>query len=239
MKKTTLCGLLSAATIACAGLSAPAFATPLVQTIDLGTVFTGTAPNGDAPWLVGTFMYQPGATTGTLTLQAYLTDGGSGPDGNFVQSGPTGWGFNVAGLSSLTCVSGECASSTGFAPNSGSIGGGFTLGFYWTSSNRFEGTDIASYTLTFANALGNTSPFGPNADGWTSFAHVQGITRTGCDNSGWIVDNATDGTGAGSKVCDGQVTPPPVAVPEPSSLGILGLGTLLLAGFIGLRRRFS
>lgn len=238
MKHVISMGLLTASAAALFAFATPVFATPITQAINLGTVFTGTTPNGTAPWLVGAFMYEPGTKTGTLTLQSNLSGG------NFVKGQGTnaGWGFFLNGntLLTLSCTVGTtCASSTviGSFGTTGPVDGGFDLGFVW-NANVFTGNVSAVYALSFEHAL-NSDPFGPNSDGWTSVAHIQGITVTGCDTSGWIVDNNSNGIGAGMKVCGGGVTPPPVGVPEPSSLGILGLGTLLLGAFIGLRRRFS
>lgn len=233
-------GLMSAVALAVCAMSAPALATT-TQTIDLGTVFTGTVPNGTAPWLVAKFQYEDGSNTGTLTLTSHLTDG------NFLQGGTgkiTGWNFFLNdgfSLSSWTCT-GTCADSIRTSlqaigpkgPNGGT--GSFNLGFGWLSGNRFDGSDVATYSLTFADPLMSTSdPFGANSLGWWSVAHVQGINVPGCKDSGWIVSGA-NGQNAGSGVCGS--TPPPHNVPEPGALGMFGLGVLLIGGFVGWRRRY-
>jgi MYXO-CTERM domain-containing protein len=72
------------------------------------------------------------------------------------------------------------------------------------------------------------NPFVENAGGWSSVAHVQGISGNDC--SGWIVS----GTGGGA---DGG-SPCTHIVPEPAGHGVFGLGVLLVGLFVGLRRRW-
>lgn len=241
MKTRTVFGSILAVAVACGGMSMPAFATPVTQTISLDQVFTGTTPNGPAPWLTATFAYDNdgSSNTGTLTLQSNLTSGG------FLQGGTgqiTGWNFfinNGFSLSSLNCAGTNCAASTRTTlkaigpsgPNGGT--GSFNLGLGWLSGNRFDGGDTATYTLTFGSPL-TGNPFGANGLGWWSVAHVQGINVQGCADSGWIVSGA-NGQNAGSDVCGGTTT----NVPEPGALGMFGLGVLLIGGFLGWRRRYS
>jgi len=234
MKTRAVFGSILVAAVAWLGLSTPAFATAITQTINLGQVYTGTTPNGSAPWLVATFTFDTNSTTGTLTLQSNLTSS------NFLQGvNVAGWDFNLASGVTLqpdpTC-SGACATTVNIgASGSGPVPGGFNLGFFWGpgAGSRFDGSDVATYTLMFDDAL-SASPFVANTSGWLSTAHVQGITMAGCDNSGWIVDDG-NGTGAGNEVCGGMTT----SVPEPGALGMFGLGVLLMGGFLGWRRRYS
>ena len=229
MKKQAIFGLMSAAAIALFALATPALATPISQTINLNQVYTGNTPDGPAPWLTATFTYDSGSTTGTLVLQSKLSAS------DFVQgaTGVTGWGFNIdQTLADFDCTSGTCANTVLTSSlNSGPVPGGFNLGFGWTSKNRFDGSDTATYLLTFDSALGSTSPFAANGSGWVSYAHVQGITG-GC--SGFIVSGSgTLGTPEGP--CK------TVSVPEPAalgSLGMFGLGVLLIGVFLGMRRRY-
>lgn len=237
MKMRTVFGSILLAAIACVGFSTPAFAT--VQTIDLGKVFTGYTPDGAPWWLQATFTYDGSSNTGILDLTSNLQDA------DFVGSGGfNGLGFNLAGntLNDYSFVSGTQASSVSIgsytAPPAGL--GMFNLNFQWNqASGTFTGNDTAEYTLTFANVL-TASPFVANADGWTAYAHVQGITNMsdGATCSGWIVNSDGTGTvGTQDGTCGG--TPPPTNVPEPGALGIFGLGVLLLGGFLGWRRRYS
>lgn len=222
MKKSVLMGLMSAIGAALFAVATPTFATPVTQTVNLGQLFTGATPNGSGPWLTATFTYDSDGSSnvGTLILYSHLTEG------NFLQggngNGVMGWGFNLGGnaLTSYSCTSGACAPTVSMGGvNAASVNGGFNMGFGWTSSSRFDASDTATYSLTFADKL-MASPFMPNGDGFLSFAHVQGITG-GNDDSGFIVDD------------------PIHPVPEPAALGMFGLGALMLGIFVGLRRRFS
>lgn len=221
MKKHVGFGLMCAAALALFMQAAPASATPTV-TINVNQVYTGATPAGPPPWLVATFT-QTGLNTGTLTLTSDLT----AP--NFLQGlasshATVGWAFYLnQSLSGITCASGTCGNgNSGFNAggfNTGPVGGIFNLAFGWGpgSSHRFLAGSSSKYDLTFASDL-TGNPFGINGSGWSSVAHVQGIRVGG---SGWIV--------AG---------PPSVAVPEPTELGIFGLGVLLVGVFAALRRRY-
>lgn len=220
------------------GLPSPAAAAPIATTISLDTVYVGGTPDGTAPWLTAEFTSSVGSTTGTLVLTSHTP--------NFVQGlnspkAVIGWGFYLdQGISDLVCANdgGNCADNNSlYNPdsfNTGPVPGIFNLGFGWSSGSRFVGGDSATYNLTFLNAL-TGNPFVENAFGWSSVAHVQGITSvTGDCVSGWIVsgngDVATD---------NGSCTTPPVVVPEPGELGMFGLGLLFAGLFLGLRRRHS
>lgn len=209
--------------------------TTLNQTLNLDTVFTGYTPDGAAPWLVATFTEtgsSGGLTTGTLTLTSDLSAS------DFLQglespSAALGWGFYLDSTDfssfNISCSSGTCANSiltSGI--NAGPVPGGFNLAFGWSSQDRFMSGSSAVYDLSFSSFVGNP-PFIANADGWSSVAHVQGITG-GC--SGWIVSGSgTVGTQNGP--C---VSTPPNNVPEPGVLGMFGLGVLMIGLFIGLRQ---
>lgn len=232
MKTRAFFSSVLVAAVACLGLSTPAFAT--VQTIDLGTVYTGYTPDGAPWWLQATFTYDESSTTGTLDLTANLQDA------NFVGSGGfNGLGFYLSGntLNSATFVTGTEASSVAIGSYNAPSGlGAFTLNFQWDATNRFNGSDTAQYTLTFADLLA-TSPFMANPNGWTAYAHVQGITNAsgGGTCSAWIVNDGGTGTlGRQAGIC-GE----PTSVPEPGALGMFGLGVLLMGGFLGWRRRYS
>lgn len=215
MKKVTpilLLGLVAATSL-------PIHATPISTTIELGTVFTGTAPSGSASWLTATFTSDTGTNTGTLVLTSYL----NGSD--FVGGPNIGWGFFLnTGTSSMTCTGGNCADSalSVGSYNAGPLGNSWNLAFEWLAGDRFVSGNTATYDITFNSGL-TGSPFvanpDPKAEGWLSVAHVQSIGESG--DSGWIVG-----------------VDPPANVPEPSVLGMFGLGSLLIGLFVGLRRRF-
>ena len=208
-----------------AAASLPTYATPISTTMDLGTVFTGTAPSGSASWLSATFTSNTGTNTGTLVLTSHL----NGSD--FVGGPNVGWGFFLnTGTSSITCTGGNCADNalSGGGYNAGPLGKNWNLAFEWLAGDRFVSGDTAVYDITFDSDLAG-SPFVANPDskagGWLSVAHVQNIGKSG--DSGWIVGNAL--------LADGN--DPPANVPEPSMLGMFGLGVFLIGLFAGLRRR--
>lgn len=242
MKKPFVSRWVLAVAVALFATSTPVFASVswISATISLNQVYTGATPDGTPPWLVATFT-QTGPTTGTLTLTSDLSAS------DFLQglnsphaTDNVGWAFYLnQSLSSVTCeTGGTCGNgNSGFNAsgfNTGPVGGVFNLAFGWGpgASNRFVAGSAATYDLTFSSDL-TGNPFVGNTDGWLSVAHVQGITG-GC--SGWIVAG-TGSLGTGSGPC--TITPPPHSVPEPSDLGIFGLGVLLIGGFLGWRRRQS
>lgn len=236
MNKRVVFGLMLTGIAALFAWSGQALATPVTQTINLDQVFTGPTPSGTAPWLVATFQFDPGTSgtdTGTLTLTSYLSDG------NFVQggSGATGWRFNLGniGLTGSDCTAGNCGTlDTSVKGGPGGLGS-YDFGYSWTESSRFDGSDTATYTLTFDSVF-TTSPFTANDSGWISAAHIQGIPLGNGTCSAWIVD-AGDGTGTlvGGGCGSGGTTD----VPEPGVLGLFGLGVLLIGGFVTWRRRCS
>lgn len=207
-------------------------ATPISTTIELDTVFTGNTPDGSAPWLTAQFTSTTGSKTGTLVLSLNT----SRPDvvqGLSNIKAIVGWAFYLnEAVAGLNCTAGNCAANAlynagGF--NTGPVPGTFNLAFGWSSKKRFLSGDSATYDLTFSDPL-TGNPFVENGSNWSSVAHVQSMVG-GC--SGWIVSG--DGSGAqGSGPC---IPPTIVKVPEPSELGIFGLGLLFAGLFLGLRRR--
>jgi len=231
MKKIIPTLLLSLA----AAASLPTYATPIATTIDLDTVFTGASPSGPPPWLTATFTSDTTSNTGTLTLISKLT-GSDFVQGLESPNAAVGWAFFLdTGISSVTCTGGNnCADSALFDStfNGGPVGNSWNLAFGWLSGDRFGTGDTAIYDITFDSILAGGSPFGTNTDagvgGWLAVAHIQGISPQGC--SGWIVGGDGEGAQGATEQCN-------VSVPEPSVLGMFGLGTLMIGLFVGLRRR--
>jgi hypothetical protein len=214
-------------------------ATPISASIDLNTVFTGSTPDGSAPWLTAEFTSSVGSQTGTLVL-SFHTTGSDFVQGMSSKKSVVGWAFylnQALSPSGITCTAGTCAgngasyNASGF--NTGPVPGTFNLAFGWSPGSRFTAGDSATYDLTFSSLL-TGNPFVENGSGWSSVAHIQGIGPKG-DCSGWIVSG--DGTGAeGSGSC---ADPRSVTVPEPGKLGMFGLGLLFAGLFLGLRRRYN
>ena len=226
-----LAGLTLSAMVPTPALGTP---TPISSTINLGTVFTGSIPDGIAPWLTATFTSNVGSSSGTLILTSHLNDADFLQGLNSKRS-TIGWAFYLnQTVTRVSCTSASCADNNalfnagGF--NSGPVPGVFNLAFGWSSGNRFQSGSSAVYSLTFSDAL-NGNPFAVNHDPWLSVAHVQGITG-GC--SGWIV--SPKGTTQGGSPCIAPRTPVRT-VPEPGDLGIFGLGLLLMGLFAGVHRR--
>lgn len=236
MKKLVVFGLMLTATAVLIAQPVPALSTPISATLDLGTVYTGSIPDGSPPWLVATFI-QTGSNTGTLTLTSDLSASDFLQGLNSTKS-TIGWAFFLnQSLASISCSSGNCASNNvlfGGNYNSGPVKGGFNLAFGWSSGSRFQAGSSAVYDLTFANSL-TGDPFGLNSKNWSSVAHIQGIGPNG-SCSGWIVSGT--GTPQGGTSCSGSVQPPP-SVPEPADLGMFGLGILLIGLFVSLRGRWQ
>ncbi len=231
MKKITPLLLLALA----AATSLPTYATAISATIDLDTIFTGASPSGSSPWLNATFTSDTTSNTGTLTLTSKLT-GSDFLQGLESANAAVGWAFFLdSGISSIACTAGNnCADNVLFDDtfNAGPVGNSWNLAFGWASGDRFEAGDTAVYDITFDSILAGGSPFGTNTDdrvgGWLAVAHVQGI-GSGC--SGWIVGGAGSGAQGETEQCAS------VQVPEPSVLGMFGLGTLMVGLFAGLHRR--
>ncbi len=234
MTKTSILAGIALAALAMSPMQVAA--TPITTTIQLDTVFTGYTPDGSAPWLSAQFTSSVGSTTGTLVLTSMTSDA------DFIQGlnspkATIGWAFYLSqAISGLACQSGNCADNNALYKagglNTGPVPGIFNLGFGWSSGSRFMAGGVATYTLTFSNALA-VNPFVENASSWSSVAHIQGITG-GC--SGWVVSGS--GT-IGDLKGPCTTTPPPVLVPEPDELGMFGLGLLLVGLLAGLRRRCS
>lgn len=195
-----------------AGLAASSSAAVV---LNLTTLIHGSEPVGIPPYLSAKFE-STGIDTVKLTMTNHM------PVDEFVDN----WLFNIDSNSALafTYVSGVVAIGTTYGSNftnggSNMKAGLFDIEFHFPNAGsdpfRFHGGEVSIYTITglgvdeldFASKSVDDPGSPPSLGGWMSAGHIQGIPG---DLSGSI--------GAAE------------AVPEPTSLALLGGGLLALAG---------
>ena len=176
--------------------------------LDVGFVFSGTAPSGgSSPWLTADFSSTTAGTV-TLTMKSFFTDIG-------VNQFVTEWDFNIApslesslGTFTFAHVSGPTASVSVGGNSFKADGDGFydiMFGFPTSpSGSRFKDTLTSVYTITGDSITASSFDFlsapGGGTGNFKTGAHVQGIPAG--EGSGWIGN---------------------VAVPEPGILILLGI----------------
>ena len=167
-----------------------------------------------------------------------------GPDYGVVWSGPTvaRGPLNIpSAFSSPNAIMRATPVGTplGIAPMTMNVANGFTDGFSFhyatlTAPQRFTvtfwggpdgtGTNLGSYTFRGCGTPAGLYTCWQLADGFTFADPVYSVAFGG--EPRFVIDS----------VSFDQRTPP-VAVPEPASLGVFGFGALLIGGFMVLRRR--
>lgn len=207
---------LASGVLLCA-LAAPANA--LIISYD--EIVTGAVPDSPAPWLTANITN--GTSGGLSGVNVTLTPGAVSPEfitsiffslsGEYTLSDPT----TTPDISRNNC-NGSAPAGTGPWQMCMSFG----------ASDQWSTSDGA---VSFFLRGIRESNFVYNSDGWRSVAHVQGIVGDQSCSS-WVGDYIGQGGIAPSNSGECTTT---TSVPEPGTLGLLGLG---LAG-IGLSRRRS
>lgn len=230
MKKLSiLVGGLAVAGLAV--IAAPANAT--IATFNLTTEISGATPPAGAgpnPWVQ--LKIDDGNSAGTIDVEIVAlnlvgTEFISGFYMNFDKPGllPSGLSIAPAGgvvPSTIPVATDDTNANAQFKAD----GDGFFDIRFDYNNGAFTAGLSSLFTITGAGIttddfVAPSAPGGGNGE-WFAAAHVQGIGATGND-SGWIA--------AGPPEVD-----PNIEIPEPASLGIIGMGMMAM-GFVALRRR--
>ena len=234
-----LAGLFAAGAIGTAHATTTTFAGQ-----DDGAPTTGPFTNSDAAqtsFLAAASVFGP---THTITYEGlapgYYSPIAAAPGVSITLTGPN-FGSGFSGISNTTFGNLYGFNTTSAGSQWLGFAGGSATFTFATPTYSF-GTFLTGLQTVFSgtNALqvtfndGTSQLFTPaiNVDGgaayfgFTDTSPFSSLTLTNLTNDAWGIDDTT---------YNGRLT----SVPEPGSLGLLGIGALLIGAFVALRRRFA
>lgn len=211
---------------------------------DDGAPTTGPFPNSaaaQASFLAAASAFGP---THTITYESlatgYYSPIAAAPGVSIALTGPN-FGSGFSGISNTTLGNLYGFNTTPAGSQwLGSAGGSATFTFATPTHSFgtfltglqtvFSGTTALQITFNDGTSQLLTPPINVNGGaeyfGFTDTSPFTSLTLTNLTNDAWGIDDTT---------YNGLST----SVPEPGSLGLLGLGALLIGAFVALRRRFA